>query len=98
MNVRRLLEGMIVVAAAALAGCATTQPPERIQSAIATMNRHMPEYVEAANAALEANGHPDAERLTGMGTRLRDALATLDRWAQGEAEGDAQGDAEGETE
>ena len=94
MNVRRLLEGMIVVAAAALAGCATTQPPERIQSAIATMNRHMPEYVEEANAALEAGGHPDAERLTGMGTRLRDGLATLDRWAQGEAEGDAEGETE----
>ena len=91
---RRLLEGMIVVAAAALAGCATTQPPERIQNAIATMNRHMPEYVEEANAALEAGGHPDAERLTGMGTRLRDGLATLDRWAQGEAEVPAEGETE----
>ena len=86
---RRLLEGMIVVAAAALAGCATTQPPERIQSAIATMNRHMPEYVAEANEALEASSHPDAERLSGMGTRLRDGLATLDQWAQGETEGAA---------
>ncbi len=87
---RRLIEGMIIVAMAALAGCATTQPPERIQGAIATMNRHMPEYVAEANEALEAGGHPDAERLTGMGTRLRDGLATLDQWAQGEAEGEAE--------
>ncbi len=63
---RRLMEGMAIVAVAALAGCATTQPPERIQDAIGTMNRHMPEYVTEANEALEASGHPDAERLTGM--------------------------------
>jgi hypothetical protein len=88
--VRRLIEGMIIVAVAALAGCATTQPPERIQGAIATMNRHMPEYVAEANEALETSGHPDAERLTGMGTRLRDGLATLDQWAQGEVEGEAE--------
>ncbi len=31
-----------------------------------------------------------AERLTGMGTRLRDGLATLDQWAQGEAEGEME--------
>lgn len=87
---RRLMEGMAIVAVAALAGCATTQPPERIRDAIATMNRHMPEYVTEANEALEASGHPDAERLTGMGTRLRDSLTALDHWAQGEVEGEAE--------
>jgi len=87
---RKLLEGMIVIAIATLAGCATTQPPERIQNAIGTMNGYMPEYVAEANGALEASDHPDAERLTGIGTRLRDSLATLHHWAQGEVEGQAQ--------
>jgi hypothetical protein len=84
------MEGIAIVAVAALAGCATTQPPERIQDAIATKNRHMPEYVAEANEALETSGHPDAERLTGMGTRLRDGLAALNQWAQGETEGETE--------
>jgi len=48
------------------------------------MNRHMPEYVAQANAALEGQGHPDAERLTGNGERLRDLADALDRWANPE--------------
>ena len=88
---RGLIEWMVIAAlAATMAGCATTKPPERIQDAIATMNRHMPEYVEEANVALEACGHPDAERLTGIGARLRDGMDTLDRWAWGEAEGETE--------
>jgi len=88
---RRLIEWMLLASlVVTVAGCATTQPPERIQGAVATMNRHMPEYVEEANVALEASGHPEAERLTGIGTRLRTGMDTLDRWARGEAEGDVE--------
>lgn len=88
---QRLIEWMVIAAlAATVAGCATVQPPERIQDAIATMNRHMPEYIEEANAALEVCRHPDVEWLTGIGTRLRDGMNTLDRWAWGEAEGETE--------
>ena len=88
---RRLIEWMLLTTlAATVVGCATTQPPERIQDAIATMNRHMPEYVEEANVAIEAYGHPDVERLCGIGIRLRDGMDTLNRWAWGEMEGEAE--------
>jgi len=33
---------------------------------------------------LEAQGHPDAERLVGNGERLRDLADALDRWANPE--------------
>ncbi len=64
-------------------GCAGA-PPKRIQSAIDTMNRYMPEYVAEANEALA--DHADGERLIGIGERLRIAMDALDRWAKGESE------------
>ncbi len=86
---RRPVEAMtrmvlVVVLAASLAGCAAKRPPQRIQHAIQTMNRHMPEYVAEANQSLEDGKHPERERLKGIGERLAEALAALDRWAQGE--------------
>jgi len=74
---RILLFSSIVVC---VVGC--TGPPSRIQTAISIMNRHMPEYVREANKALADK--PDAERLIGMGMRLRIAMDSLDRWAKGE--------------
>jgi len=44
----------------------------------------------AMPARVRNHQDPDAERLTGMGTRLRDGLATLDQWAQGETEGETE--------
>ena len=76
---------LVLALAASLAGCAATRPPQRIQDAIHTLNRHMPEYVAEANKTLEEAKHPDRERLTGIGERLAEALAALDRWSQGEA-------------
>lgn len=64
-------------------GCAAG-PPKRIQSAIGTMSRYMPEYVAESNKALA--GHADGERLVGIGERLRIAMDALDRWARGENE------------
>ena len=82
---RRTIEWFVAVTLAGmLAGCATTQPPERIQEAIGTMNAYMPEYVGEANAALEESGHYGAERLTGIGVRLQEGMEALDRWANGE--------------
>ena len=75
---------LVVVLAASLAGCAATRPPQRIQHAIQTLNRHMPEYVAEANQTLEEAKHPDRERLKGIGKRLAEALAALDRWSRGE--------------
>ena len=77
---------MVVVLALAvsLAGCAAKRPPQRIQHAIHTMNRHMPEYVAEANQSLEEAKHPDRERLKGIGKRLAEALVALDRWSRGE--------------
>jgi len=49
--------------------------------AIHTVNRYAPEYVAEANKALEQTGHADAERLSGIGERLVDALDALDQWA-----------------
>ena len=78
---------LVVVLAASLAACAATRPPQRIQDAIQTMNRHMPEYVAEANKTLEEAKHPDRERLKGMGERLAEVLAALERWAtEGEEE------------
>jgi len=71
-----------LVLAVTVAGCAG--PPRRIQSAIGTMNKYMPEYVAESNKALA--DHPDAERLTGIGTRLQIAMDSLDRWAKGGGE------------
>ena len=68
-----------------LSACAT-QPPQRIQSAIQTMNRYMPEYVTEANKALENVEHPKRERLIGNGERLADALTTLNKWASESSE------------
>ena len=78
---------LVVVLAASLAACAATRPPQRIQDAIQTMNRHMPEYVAEANKTLEEAKHPDRERLKGIGERLAEVLAALERWAtEGEEE------------
>ena len=74
---------LVVVLAVSLTGCAAKRPPQRIQHAIQTMNRHTPEYVAEANQTLEEAKHPDRERLTGIGERLAEALAALDRWASG---------------
>lgn len=64
-----------------MAGCATYEPPEKIKSATATLNRYTPEYVREANKALAESNHPDAERLIGIGRRLETAIDSLDRWA-----------------
>ena len=37
-----------------------------------------------ANQSLEDAKHPARERLKGIGKRLAEALAALDRWSQGE--------------
>jgi len=65
----------------ALAGCATVGPPARIQTAVHTMNRYMPEYVTEANKALDETNHSDKERLIGIGERLEKAMSALDAWA-----------------
>ena len=74
---------LVLALAAFLAGCAAKRPPQRIQHAVQNLNRHMPEYVAEANKTLEEAKHPDRERLTGIGKRLAEALAALDRWASG---------------
>jgi len=81
MKTTRTILFSLVLAASAV-GCAG--PPRRIQSAIDTMNRYMPEYVTESNKALA--DHPDAERLMGIGTRLRIAMDSLDKWAKGGGE------------
>jgi len=68
----------------ALVGCQTTCPPANIREAIVTLNRYTPEYVAESNAALEKTGHPDRERLAGIGVRLEAGMDALDRWANGE--------------
>lgn len=69
---KKTLEWTIPLALAGImTGCATYRPPAQIQSAVATVNRHTPEYVTEANKALREVGQPDAERLTGVGLRLR---------------------------
>ena len=80
-----LLQALLAAAlAASMLGCAVTRPPVRIQSAIHTINRYMPEYVTEANKAIEATDHPDKERLTGIGDRLAAAIQALDAWANGQ--------------
>ncbi len=80
-----LLQALLAAAlAASMMGCAATRPPVRIQSAIHTINRYMPEYVTEANKAIEATDHPDKERLTGIGDRLAAAIQALDAWANGQ--------------
>jgi hypothetical protein len=81
---KKTLEWTIPLALAGImTGCATYRPPAQIQSAVATVNRHTPEYVTEANKALREIGHPDAERLTGVGLRLQTAVDALDQWANG---------------
>ena len=80
-----LLQALLAAAlAASMMGCAATRPPVRIQSAIHTINRYMPEYVTEANKAIEATDHPDKERLTGIGDRLAAAIQALNAWANGQ--------------
>jgi len=80
-----LLQALLAAALAALMlGCAATRPPVRIQSAIHTINRYMPEYVTEANKAIETTDHPDKERLTGIGDRLAAAIQALNAWANGQ--------------
>lgn len=78
---------LVVVLMAALVACAARRPPQRIEDAIHTINRYMPEYVTEANKALEKSRHPDRERLIGIGERLAEALASLERWASEREEG-----------
>ena len=86
-QVETILQALLAASlAVSLMGCASTRPPQRIQDAIHTMNRHMPEYVTEANKALVDTGHPDKKRLVGMGERLADAVDALDRWASGKEE------------
>jgi hypothetical protein len=83
-QVETILQALLAASlAASLMGCAATRPPQRIQDAIHTANRYMPEYVVEANKALTDTEHPDKERLTGMGERLAEVMAALDRWASG---------------
>lgn len=77
-----LLQALLAAAlTASMMGCAATKPPARIQFAVHTINRYMPEYVAEANKAIEATDHPDKERLTGIGDRLAAAIQALDVWA-----------------
>jgi hypothetical protein len=65
----------------AVSGCATSQPPEEIRSAVSVVNRYTTEYVTEANKALAESGRSDAGRLIGIGMRLQIAADALDRWA-----------------
>lgn len=92
-QVETILQALLAASVAvSLMGCAATRPPQRIQDAIHTMNRHMPEYVIEANKALADTEHPDKERLIGMGERLADVVDALDRWAseQEKAQGETK--------
>jgi hypothetical protein len=81
-QVELVLQALLAAAlTASMMGCAATRPPARIQSAVHTINRYMPEYVAEANKAIEATDHPDKERLTGIGDRLAIAIQSLDVWA-----------------
>ena len=84
-QVETILQTLLAASlAASLMGCVATRPPQRIQDAIHTANRYMPEYVAESNKALEAVDHPDKERLTGIGDRLAAAIQALDAWANGQ--------------
>jgi hypothetical protein len=80
---------VVVLLAASSIACSHTPPP-RIQAAIATVNRYLPEYVEEANRALERCGGEDRARLQGTGERIVVVLDALERWA-GTPEGKADG-------
>ena len=84
-QVETILKALLAVSlAASLLGCAAARPPQRIQDAIHTANRYMPEYVAEANKALADAEHPDQERLRGMGDRLAVVMEALERWASGQ--------------
>ena len=93
-QVETILKALLAASlASSLLGCAAARPPQRIQDAIHTANRYMPEYVAEANKALADAEHPDRERLAGIGDRLAEVLDALDRWASGQEktpEGDKQ--------
>lgn len=82
---KSVLKWLAVLAlACVVGGCATSQPPEKIRSAVSVVNRYTAEYVTEANKALAESGRADAGRLIGMGMRLQIAADSLDRWANGE--------------
>lgn len=84
-QVETILKALLAASlAAALLGCVAARPPQRIQDAIHTANRYMPEYVAEANKVLADAEHPDQERLRGMGDRLAAVMEALDRWASGQ--------------
>jgi hypothetical protein len=84
---KKVLEWLAVLTLAfAVSGCATSQPPEEIRSAVSVVNRYTAEYVTEANKALAESGRADAGRLIGIGMRLQIAANALDRWANGEKE------------
>lgn len=84
---KKVLEWLAVLTLAfAVSGCATSQPPEEIRSAVSVVNRYTAEYVTEANKALAESGRADAGRLIGIGMRLQIAADALDRWANGEKE------------
>jgi hypothetical protein len=81
-QVETILKALLAASlAASLLGCSAARPPQRIQDAIHTANRYMPEYVAEANKALADAEHPDQERLRGMGDRLAAVMEALDQWA-----------------
>ncbi|MBT8339861.1 MAG: hypothetical protein HKP58_10710 [Desulfatitalea sp.] len=81
---KKVLEWLAVLTLAfAVSGCATSQPPEEIRSAVSVINRYTAEYVTEANKALTESGRADAGRLVGIGMRLQMAANALDRWANG---------------
>lgn len=87
---KSVLKWLAVLAlACVVSGCATSQPPEKIRSAVSVVNRYTAEYVTEANRALAESGRADAGRLIGMGLRLKIAANALDNWANGnEKEGE----------
>ena len=81
-QVETILKALLAASlAASLLGCAAARPPQRIQDAIHTANRYMPEYVAEANKALADAEHPDRERLVGIGDRPAAVMEALERWA-----------------
>ena len=84
-QMQTILKALVVLClAVSLFGCVTAGPPQRIQDAVHTANRYMPEYVAESNKALAETGHPDRERLTGIGTRLAEVMEALGRWVSGQ--------------